>query len=524
MPRRIVDVSRRLLTNDTFAYGVPLAFLAIGLIAQLMASINHDTAWYLHAGGRYLEGGMLYRDIFVEVNPPLGLFLTLPPVILARLTGLFSVHVFVVYVYLLIALSLATVWWVQQADRQSPPVLRRGILIVAAAILIVSPADQFGQREHFLMILTLPYIIMIARDVVRGTRTSWPMALVFGLVAGVGFALKPHYLLVPLALEVYRLAITRGRSSILRAELLGLGTALVAYAVVLYLVTPDYLTRIVPYALEVYNVAYRNPLWINLLRVETFMLPLGCVVHLVTRRRQTAPHAGDIFLIASASFFVAYVAQMKGWDYHLYPASVYLMLGYASLFLNGLTGRRENKAEIKNNSLTPGVAVAALVVAALLVASDASKFGYKNRFTDIMTPYVERYAANGSIAVLGANVWPGFPMVNYSQVGWSSRFSSLWLLPGAMQKRFKGAAKNHALLDEMEAFTRDAVVADFSSDMPDLVFVDDRDEKTYFGQVRFDYLDYFGQDPRFARIWSDYVWVAEVVGFDIFRRRCAPGC
>ena len=75
----------------------------------------------------------------------------------------------------------------------------------------------------------------------------------------------------------------------MRPEILGLGAALIGYASVLVFVTPDYLTRIVPYALEVYNLAYRNPLWINLLRVETLMLPLGCAIHLATRRRQMAP-------------------------------------------------------------------------------------------------------------------------------------------------------------------------------------------------------------------------------------------
>jgi hypothetical protein len=80
------------------------------------------------------------------------------------------------------------------------------------------------------------------------------------------------------------------------------------------------------------------------------------------------------------------------------------------------------------------------------------------------------------------------------------------------------------VLDNIERFTREAVVADLAVRPPDVIIVDDRDEKSYFGAVPFDYLDYFGDDPRFARIWSDYVWVAEEVGFDVYRRRCAPGC
>ena len=33
-----------------------------------------------------------------------------------------------------------------------------------------------------------------------------------------------------------------------------------------------------------------------------------------------------------------------------------------------------------------------------LAGNDAAHLGYKNHFTDIMAPYVERYAPNGSIA------------------------------------------------------------------------------------------------------------------------------
>ena len=159
-----------------------------------------------------------------------------------------------------------------------------------------------------------------------------------------------------------------------------------------------------------------------------------------------------------------------------------------------------------------------------LAGNDAAHLGYKNRFTDIMAPYVERYAPNGSIAILGSNVWPGFPLVNYSGVGWSSRFPTLWLLPGTIQKRMSGEADNPALLDEMERFTRESVVADLSAQPPDVIIVDDREKKSYFGAAPFDYLAYFGEDPRFLRIWSNYVWVAEEVGFDVYRRRCAPNC
>jgi len=522
-PGWIIGCSGRLLRDDRMALAIALALLIGTFINQLLSFINHDTAWYLHAGAQYLEGGELYRDVFVDVNPPLGFFLTLPPVILARLSGLFAVDLFVVYFYVLIVVSLIVTWRLLSADHGLAPAGRRGLLILATVIMTVCPADQFGQREHFLMVLVLPYL-MLAGLTARGLRHSPAAAMGLGLAAGLGFALKPHYLLVPLALEVYRFAATRRWRTVLRPETLGLAATVAIYAAVVVWVTPEYLSRIVPYALEVYNQAYQNPLWVVLWRIETVMLPVGCIVHFATRSNQQVPELGDVFMIASSVFFIAYVAQMKGWSYHLYPASTCLILGYGSLFLNHLTAPRGEATAPVPRSLTRGIAVAALVVIAILAGNDAAHLGYKNRFTDIMAPYVERYAPNGSIAILGSNVWPGFPLVNYSGVGWSSRFPTLWLLPGTIQKRMSGEAANPALLDEMERFTRESVVADLSAQPPDVIIVDDREKKSYFGAAPFDYLAYFGEDSRFLRIWSNYVWVAEEVGFDVYRRRCAPNC
>ena len=136
---------------------------------------------------------------------------------------------------------------------------------------------------------------------------------------------------------------------------------------------------------------------------------------------------------------------------------------------------------------------------------------------EMMAPHVERHAAGGSIAILTSNVWPGFPLVNTTGVGWSSRFPTLWLLPGAV-------GKTGPVFEDIVRFTRDAVVEDFSRTPPDLVIVDDREMKSYFGGRPFDYIAYFTADPRFARIWSRYEWVADEGDYRLYRRRqiCPP--
>ncbi len=523
LPAWLATACRRLLLNDRIALSLFAALLIGGLFAQLGAVINHDTAWYLHAAGKFLDGGRLYRDVFVEVNPPLGLYLTVPPVALARLSGLFAVDLFVVYLYALIGLSLAATWMLLRSAALVPPALRRGLVILAALILTVCPADQFGQREHFLMVLALPYLTLVALRCV-GAQISGPLVGVAGAAAALGFALKPHYLLVPVALEVYRIVMTGRMRTAMRPETLALAATCALYAASVALFTPDYLTRMVPYALEVYNEAYRNPLWVNLWRAETILLPLGCLAQLATRRAQRLPGLADVFLIASVCFFVAYVVQMKGWSYHLYPASTCLMLGYAAIFLNGLEGLARGPTAAGGKGLGSGIVLGALAVVVMLVATDAVRGSYRNRFMETMTPHVEQHAGGGSIAIFTSNVWPGFPMVNYSGVGWSSRFPTLWLLPGAQQRRDAHGGKDNALLDEIERFTRNAVVADLTRQPPDLVIVDNRASKSYFGSLDFDYLDYFLEDPRFARIWDDFEWIGDEGDYGLYRRRCAPDC
>ena len=93
--------SDSILSNSRFLGGSALAlavmFAIVSLHFRFSTYINHDVAWYLYSAGRLLDGGRMYQDMFVDVNPPLALYLTVPPVYLARLTGMFSVDIFVAY-------------------------------------------------------------------------------------------------------------------------------------------------------------------------------------------------------------------------------------------------------------------------------------------------------------------------------------------------------------------------------------------------------------------------------------------
>jgi hypothetical protein len=288
---------------------------------------------------------------------------------------------------------------------------RRGTLILATIVWSVCPSDPFGQREHFLLFLALPCLLHVGLTS-SGLRILCAAAMGLGLAAGLGFCLKPHYLLVPLALKAYRITVTRRIEALWRPETLGLAATVPVYMSVIAWLAPNYLSRIA-------------------------LCPGGLqpVLQQSAARRALADRDGHAAIgLPHLGLWRAVPKSSRGSARHFVTA--YTIEPHA--------GHRGCLPGLDRHSCRQRCRLSQL---------------QKKRFAEITTPYVARYATDGSIVVLGSNVSAGFPLVNFSQVGWSSRFPTLWLLAGAVHIRTSGEAGNGALLDEMEGFTRDAVIA-----------------------------------------------------------------
>jgi hypothetical protein len=426
----------------------------------------------------------------------------------ARRFNLFDVNVFIVYVFLLIAVCLAIVWFLLRGVAALSPLVRHGILLAAAVALAVCPAESFGQREHLMLILSLPYLLLVgtrSRHIACGTR----LAVAIGALAALGFALKPHFLLLPAAAECYLAVRTGNFRRCARAETLALAGTVLLYFAVIACFTPDYLTTIVPFALAVYARGYDARLSAVLAPPELLLLPVLVLLQSIMRRRQIVPEIGDILGIAAVCFFAIYVVQMKAWSYHLYPLDATLFLLLSGIFLQGLAPAA---ALPRLRYLTAAIGVLLVIMA---TSAGIRRYRYSlmtyNSFMTDMAPLVRALPSGSSIYVFTAKVSDGFPLVNYYRLGWSSRFDTFWLLPGLIAQPSPPR--------KIEQFLRDAVVDDLTKQPPTLIFVDVAPGKMYFGNRDFDYIRYFSADPRFAAIWADYEEVVQVGDFLVFRRR-----
>jgi hypothetical protein len=170
-----------------------LLFLPVVLAPPL----NQDVAAILQFSQRWLGGEHLYTDL-IDVNPPLIFVLNLLPATIAaitRLSGVVALQL-CMFAYGGFCWRLAT----RVRNRPAEGQVERAFLDVLPVLFLLTAGYDFGQREHLMVVAALPYLLAAERRA-AGSRPRGRIAI--GLLAGVAFALKPHFLGVPALVEAY---------------------------------------------------------------------------------------------------------------------------------------------------------------------------------------------------------------------------------------------------------------------------------------------------------------------------------
>ena len=493
---------------DLFA----LLLIAItGLLIWLLRDIplGHDQSWYLIAVAKVLHGAWPYIDV-IDVNPPLAFYMYLPPVFVAERLGLSPDHAFVAYILILACLSAL---WARLHLLETPGLSRpyaNFAAFLAFAVVIAFPIHEIGQRDPLMMIFALPYLALSIRRL-EGGDTTRGSAIATGLWSALGFCLKPHFLIFPIVTEITLLLHRRQVRGWLRPELLAIGAAGAVYAVTAFALFPAYFDTIVPIALLTY-FAYGAHFPITLLRPEIAFCIIAIAAYAVLRRRRGWSRSIDLLAAWTVAAFVTYLAQNKGFPYHIMPLRVVLVFLLVSLFVARIEIGR--LARITSKTIVGTL----LVLLCLTTYSDGL---YRDPWADAVRQRIETLGAHDGLYTFTAHVFIGFPLANRIDGPWVSRFSALWPIPGAEQilatpQKFTP----EQVLEARKArrYVIDAVVGDFERHAPGVVIVDARDTKPYFGGVKYDYLADFEKDPDFARIWRSYALADSYNGFQIWRK------
>lgn len=496
---------------------VTLGVPALWSIGYLFPPLNHDAALILDVAGRWLDGFRLYVDV-IDVNPPLIFALSLIPELASRCLGIASGTAFTLAVLLLAAGSLLLAGRVLRA---SPglfgPVQQNLLLPLLAFLLIVYPDDMFGQREHLMLIASMPYLLAAtARG--AGSRLPGRLLCVVMALAGFGFALKPHFLLAPCLIEL-ALIIAARRICLRDPALWALSLGPAVQVFLILFVTPEYLTEIVPLGLRLY-VEQGEAMW----GVATGSLigpTLAVLVLLggmaVFVRGMRLPRVASLYVLAGA---VAAVVQAKGWSYQSLPATAGCVLLVFSV-LATVIDRYVPAVSARRGALA--IACALLMACYYHGLMMGLPFEPQRNFatsdTGRLHDIVWRQAYDHKLLIVSPGVLPHFPMVNYAGVQLVGRFESMWVLQGVYASCGRAEFYNppsRMSADEKRIF--DGLAVDFSNARPSLVIIDRDAGIPDCDRQAFDYLDYFGRNSLFAATLAEY---DEIAGFDryrIFRR------
>src|SRR5579862_6328685 len=321
--------------TDRIGYWITAAALlmAMAVAALWTTTLNHDVAWYLYMIDVARHGGRLYRDV-IDTNPPLIIYLMWPAAWLASISPLSSTNTFRVYecAAALVSVVIAARWLPRIWPRATTAALGMIGLTVAFALFPFLRHD-FGQREHFAVMLTLPYVLLAAMDRSAAPSSIWPRLLA-GFAAGLGFSLKPHFIVAWAAIEGYLLVSARREQPWRRPELIAaIGTA-GAYALFLLTSMSDYFV-VAKQALVVYS-SQRASLSI-LLGMPDIPIWVGAAALLLFLKLAPATRRPVFVLFtATTGFLLAGLLQRRGWSYHMYPArafmAVYLVAFTLALF------------------------------------------------------------------------------------------------------------------------------------------------------------------------------------------------
>jgi hypothetical protein len=502
--------SRPSLSLPMLVQGLVALAVVLWTASHLLPPINLDVGALLYVAKRWLSGDRLYVDV-IEVNTPWAIALHVPAEFTAAHLGLDGPTWFSIYVVGAIAIAVGLVGLLAREHARELGVLTaRTLPWVTLCALGVDSGRNFGQREHLLLIAVSPYLVLSALRAAGALVPAW-QGVGIALIAGLGFAIKPHFLLPLVAIELF-LLLSRGYRATLRDPVpWTIGAVLVGHAVFALVVTPEYLSTIVPLAASIYasphdtvSLAVRVLFGPQLAPV-CVLLPVFAAVA-VARRMPL----GRVLALFVAGAALEAALQGKGWDYHALPArSAMLLLSVVvviPLLERYLQARGVSMAGERPRLVAACAIVPFLLFDGLRLPPFQDQVEFEHGAVHDWVELMEQERRNERALVLSAGMYPQFPAMNYADFKMAMPFLTMWPLHGLYSQCTPGE-QGYRPLDRQpaqEAYFFGEVVEGFVEEKPDILVIDKAAGMDDCSGKPFEYLSYFSRDPRFARAFRDY--------------------
>lgn len=516
---------------------VLFGFFCLSIWIQSHMFLCWDVDWLIHAASRLLAGGNYYQDFF-EANAPMAIFIHIPVVLSSKYYHISFATSFRIEAFLSIIICLALSYYLLAKLLANDPLLVKLLLIGLGFILLLFPFSQFGQREHLLIILGFPYILLIG---LRCKKINIPssLALFIGFLAGIAINIKPYFLLLWFVLEGYLICYQKTWRTLIRIENLIIIAICCIYLGLIAVFTPEYIIKVLPVLSQLYYIAYWNSWKAVVLNYAVIFYSLCSIYYWLTRKTSSNPLFLDLCQLCASVFLVIYLLQRVAWDYHSIPVvslccliSIVLIYDYLTkpLLLPANTYRTE-KIDRAIHAVVNIVLFIALPLNVFFIGTVNSLNIYHDSYTQKIIAFIVKYSANQPVYFFSDNM-DAYIVVDPSHTICGSRFASLWILNGIVNmQKASLTQQQRAQLITQENFLHTAVVEDLNHYHPALLFfvLNDRDLINYqdigannkwpkLHLTPINYLAFFKSDPRFNDIMKNYTNFGIVGNYQVYKR------
>ena len=440
--------------------------------------LHPDVSMYTEMGQKLLDGQRPYVD-YEEINFPMIHALNVLPASLSRLTGFAPTVTVQICLVALLLLSLGMTGRLLTAYSESRSVAFTVIFGMTALSWVLFIVLQWGEREHIFVLLYLPWMVtrLMRREdkpIGRGT------ALTVGLMAGIGVALKPYFVLTAILVEGVGLLTTR-RWCVRTPEVIGV-LAVAGLHGAYFALNPDALQGFILLIqrLSAGYGAYSATPWSEQIPFLLINLSLGVTPFILFTLRYRYRVLQQPLLLALGAMALgslfSFLLQQKGWNYHALPmiltnSLIVLLLGIEAFLGYVRPPEIHRQTAVKSRMMTAAFGLIIGIIAFELVGIRALMRVVEGYQLFTLNPYVETYTQPGDrVMFVNTDLNPAYPMLAALNRRSASRYATVQAFPIAYY-RYQGlpySAPNHVVPAYMQEYL-DAFAEDMATYNPKLV-------------------------------------------------------
>jgi hypothetical protein len=441
MRQLLFRISAKSLKIEVFSWFCIIGLMLVTHLLQRHFLANYfywDTHWALSCADQLLQGKKYYTDFF-ETNPPLilllhvpfvwfGHFLLIQPIILVQ-------DFFFVLIFCLLGLNL----------RLLKNIFLTDIVMVYFSLLMIAMSelffalDAFAGKEHLILLLFLPYILLLTercKQVKR--RTPWLVGFI-GLMLGLAIALKPYFIVSVILAEMYYAYRCKSIRAVFRLDTCVMTFFILVYMVGIWIYFPAFYFKVLPLVTHVYIPFFAT------LPIEKMLmsLPVLIILSACLPSREYRDYVG-LLRLATLGFLIVFLVAKQNWYYHLYPALALSFVSVTSIIFletrSMLRAQFSSREKLKKMCIIY-IGCIILILQGSLIISRNIQYAFKPTFSTILEDsihYCQQTEHHENILILSTFFHTiEIPLLCRQAVS-STRFPNLLFVPGIMQLE-----KNH---------------------------------------------------------------------------------